>query len=76
MHKCASSAELLAAVDFGDAMSNPLHKNIDLYGLHLIHTFRSRQNLLAGVYKPDFFSDTSLLKPRFIRRNRVDECLS
>jgi hypothetical protein len=23
------SAELLAAVDFGDAMSNPLHKNID-----------------------------------------------
>ncbi len=29
MRKCASSAELLAAVDFGDAMSNPLHKNID-----------------------------------------------
>ncbi|MEG4342232.1 hypothetical protein QUB70_02930 [Microcoleus sp. A003_D6] len=40
MLKCASSAELLAAVDFGDAMlSNPLHKNIDLYGLHLIHSF-------------------------------------
>jgi hypothetical protein len=29
MRKCASSAELLAAVDFGDEMSNPLHKNID-----------------------------------------------
>jgi hypothetical protein len=29
MRKCASSAELLAAVDFGDAMSNPLRKNMD-----------------------------------------------
>jgi hypothetical protein len=28
MHQCATSAELQAAVDFGDAMSNPLHKNI------------------------------------------------
>jgi hypothetical protein len=28
MHQCASSAELQTAVDFGDAMSNPLHKNI------------------------------------------------
>ncbi|WP_373535116.1 hypothetical protein [Microcoleus sp.] len=26
---CPTSAELLAAVDFGNAMSNPLHKKID-----------------------------------------------
>jgi hypothetical protein len=29
MHQYATSAELQAAVDFGDEMSNPLHKNID-----------------------------------------------
>ena len=28
MRECATSSELLA-VDFADAMSNPLHKNID-----------------------------------------------
>jgi len=28
MHQCATSAELQAAVDFGDEMSKPLQKNI------------------------------------------------
>jgi hypothetical protein len=33
MRQFASSAELLAAVDFGDAVSNPLHNNTDFLWL-------------------------------------------
>ncbi|MBE9095908.1 hypothetical protein [Tychonema sp. LEGE 07203] len=68
---CPTSAELLAAVDFGDAMSNPLHKKIDFRSAALDSDF-ARHNLRDRVQKPDFFPDTFLLKPRFTSRNRVN----
>jgi hypothetical protein len=54
MRKCASSAELLAAVDFGDAMSNPLHKNIDSLWAALDSYFLRKTNLRTGVVETRF----------------------
>jgi hypothetical protein len=48
MRKCASSAELLAAVDFGDAMSNPLHKNIDSLWAALDSYFWRKTEFMHG----------------------------
>jgi hypothetical protein len=48
MRKRASSAELLAAVDFGDAMSNPLHKNIDSLWAALDSYFLRKTEFMHG----------------------------
>jgi len=54
MRKCASSAELLAAVDFGDAMSNPLHKNIDSLWAALDSYFLRKTEFTHGSVETRF----------------------
>ena len=54
MCKCASSAELLAAVDFGDAMSNPLHKNIDSLWAALDSYFLRKTEFTHGSVETRF----------------------
>lgn len=54
MRKCASSAELLAAVDFGDAMSNPLHKNIDFLWAALDSYFLRKTEFMHGSVEIGF----------------------
>ena len=51
----ASSAELLAAVDFGDAMlSNPLHKNIDRLWAALDSYFLRKTEFTHGSLETRF----------------------
>ncbi|WP_293150150.1 MULTISPECIES: hypothetical protein [unclassified Microcoleus] len=46
MRQRASSAELLASVDLGDAMSNPLHKkNMDFFQTEFTHRRRKTRFL-------------------------------
>ncbi|WP_293352744.1 MULTISPECIES: hypothetical protein [unclassified Microcoleus] len=46
MGQRASSAELLASVDLGDAMSNPLHKkNMDFFQTEFTHRRRKTRFL-------------------------------
>jgi hypothetical protein len=54
MRKRASSAELLAAVDFGDAMSNPLHKNIDSLWAALDSFFLRKTEFMHGRVETRF----------------------
>jgi hypothetical protein len=54
MRKCASSAELLPAVDFGDAMSNPLHKNIDSLWAALDSLFLRNTEFMHGRVETRF----------------------
>ncbi|MBW3586258.1 MAG: hypothetical protein KY448_10590 [Cyanobacteria bacterium 0813] len=56
MRKYASSAELLAAVDFGDAMSNPLHKNLDSLGAALDSYFLRKTEFTHGSRETRFLS--------------------
>ncbi|MEG4486345.1 hypothetical protein [Microcoleus sp. D2_18a_B4] len=54
MHQCASSAELQAAVDFGDEMSNPLHKNIDSLGAALDSYFLRKTEFMHASLETRF----------------------
>ncbi|MEG4276543.1 hypothetical protein QUA62_03445 [Microcoleus sp. MON1_C1] len=54
MHQYATSAELQAAVDFGDAMSNPLHKTSILCGLHLINNFLRKTEFMHASLETRF----------------------